>query len=316
MKKIHAIPAGFYTVFPEKDAADITELYSQKEALRTHLHEKGAILLRGFQLDDPEKFKTVAGMFTQDFMEDNGEHNPLSGTQGVFTPVTFSQKEKLLWHNENSFNQTWPLVIVFGAARVADKGGETPIADSRTVLSFIDDDIKNTFLEKGVMYVRTHGFGLGRSWQETYRVTDKATLELKLKKENVLFEWREDDKLITRQVRPAIIAHPITGELSWFTQAQHWHPYCLKPAVRASLLNLFSEDTLPRNCHFGDGSVISDEVMQHILNAYKQAEISFSWEQGDVMVLDNVLCAHARNPYEGERKLLVTMGEPRMFGVS
>ena len=37
------------------------------------------------------------------------------------------------------------------------------------------------------------------------------------------------------------------------------------------------------------------------LDAYEQAEISFPWEQGDVMVVDNVLYAHARNSYEGER---------------
>lgn len=313
MEKMKNSPEGLDTVFPENIATDITELFNQKAELRARLHEKGAILFRGFQVDEPEKFKTLASIFTHSLMEDNGEHNPLSGAQGVFTPVAFSPKEKLLWHNENSFNQTWPLVIIFGAAKVADRGGETPIVDSRKVLSLIDPDIKNEFLHKGVMYVRTHGFGLGRSWQETHRVTDKTVLESKLKKEGVFFEWRDEDKLITRQVRPAIIHHPITGEASWFTQAQHWHPYCLKPGLRASLLSLLSEDTLPRNCHFGDGSVISDDIMQHILDAYKQAEISFPWEQGDVMVLDNVLYAHARNPYEGERKLFVTMGGPTEF---
>ena len=114
-------------------------------------------------------------------------------------------------------------------------------------------------------------------------------------------------------MRPAIVQHPITGEESWFTQAQHWHPYCLKPGIRESLLSLLSEDTLPRNCHFGDGSKISDQVMQHILDTYEQAEVSFPWEKGDVMVVDNVLYAHARNPYQGERKLFVTMGEPAVF---
>ena len=54
-------------------------------------------------------------------------------------------------------------------------------------------------------------------------------------------------------------------------------------------------------------------MMQHILNAYKKVEISFPWETGDVMVLDNVLFAHARNPYSGKRKLFVTMGTSVSF---
>lgn len=306
-------PKEVDTIFPGAIAVDLNDLADQGDKLRARLHQNGVILFRGFQVDSAEKFKALATVFTNKLMDDNGEHNPLPGSHGIYTPVTYSAKEKLLWHNENSFNQTWPLMIMFGAAKVAEKGGETPIADSRKILTLIDKEIKDEFSRKGMMYVRTHGFGLGRSWQETHRVNNRVILETKLKKEGVAFEWVDDDKLITRQVRPAIIHHPITGEASWFTQAQHWHPYCLKPGVRESLLSFLSEDTLPRNCHFGDGSKISDDVMQHILDAYEQAEISFFWEQGDVMVVDNVLYAHARNPYEGERKLFVTMGEPAVF---
>jgi alpha-ketoglutarate-dependent taurine dioxygenase len=36
--------------------------------------------------------------------------------------------------------------------------------------------------------------------------------------------------------------------------------------------------------------------------------ISFRWERGDVLLLDNYLVAHGRNPYEGPRKILVAMG--------
>ena len=306
-------PAGIDTLIMGEFAPDLSALIAKKKDLQTRLCQQGALLFRGFQINTPEQFKRLATIFTNEFMDDNGEHIPLSGVDGVFTPVGFSANEKLLWHNENSFNQTWPLMIMFGAAKVAEIGGETPIADSRKVLDAIDPEVRKEFYQKGIMYVRTHGFGFGRTWQETYRVENQKALEIKLRHNNIQFEWYAKDQLVTKQIRSALIKHPITNEAAWFAQPQHWHPYCLKPEVRASLLSLFPEDRLPRNCYFGDGSIIPDTMMQHILNAYKKVEISFPWETGDVMVLDNVLFAHARNPYSGKRKLFVTMGTSVSF---
>jgi hypothetical protein len=36
--------------------------------------------------------------------------------------------------------------------------------------------------------------------------------------------------------------------------------------------------------------------------------VRFTWRQGDVVLLDNMLAAHARDPYEGPRKIVVAMG--------
>lgn len=35
----------------------------------------------------------------------------------------------------------------------------------------------------------------------------------------------------------------------------------------------------------------------------------FDWQRGDVVMLDNMLAAHARDPYEGPRKIVVAMGD-------
>jgi alpha-ketoglutarate-dependent taurine dioxygenase len=123
------------------------------------------------------------------------------------------------------------------------------------------------------------------------------------------FEWKDNNSLRTSCMRPAAIRHPATGEMSWFNQAQHWHVSCLDPATRQSMLALFSERDLPRNCYYGDGSPIEDAVMMEILDVYRSLEVSFPWAQGDILMLDNLLAAHARNQFAGERKLLVVMGD-------
>lgn len=119
--------------------------------------------------------------------------------------------------------------------------------------------------------------------------------------------------LRTSAVRPAVLRHPGTGQMSWFNQAQHWHLSCLGDQVRASMLATFGPQELPRTCTFGDGGAIPDDAMRHILGVYDELEVSFRWERGDVLMLDNILTAHARNPFRGERKLLVAMGDTIRF---
>jgi hypothetical protein len=84
---------------------------------------------------------------------------------------------------------------------------------------------------------------------------------------------------------------------------------CLEPDVRDSMLSLFSEQDLPRQVYYGDGSPIEDAVMQEISNVYWETAVSFTWQEGDILMLDNMLTAHARNPFKGERKIVVALAE-------
>jgi alpha-ketoglutarate-dependent taurine dioxygenase len=44
-----------------------------------------------------------------------------------------------------------------------------------------------------------------------------------------------------------------------------------------------------------------------ILDAIEKNTVSFPWRRGDLMVVDNRLVGHGRNPYSGDRRVLVTM---------
>jgi hypothetical protein len=76
------------------------------------------------------------------------------------------------------------------------------------------------------------------------------------------------------------------------------------------LVEELGEDGLPRNSYFGDGSPISSDILSAIREAYDAEALMFPWERDDALLLDNMLMAHSRSSFTGERKVIVGMAEP------
>ncbi|WP_375509327.1 TauD/TfdA family dioxygenase [uncultured Nostoc sp.] len=299
---------------PNIDYLDLADwIESSQNFIETNLLKYGAILFRGFNVDTAPAFERVCLTLCSDLFNENGEHPRKTVSGNVYTPVSYPADKKLLWHNENSFNYCWPRKILFGCLQPAQQGGETPIVDSRIVFQLIDPQIRERFIDKKVMYIRNYGDGLGLNWETVFQTSDRLEVEAACTNAGIDFEWKTGNRLRTRVVRPAVVKHPQTEEMSWFNQAQHWHPACLDSQTRESLLSMFKQEDLPRNCYYGDGSPIEDSVMQEICAVYQHSEVSFPWQSGDLLILDNLLTAHGRNSYVGERQLLVAMGEMAKF---
>ncbi|MBE9065563.1 TauD/TfdA family dioxygenase [Leptolyngbya cf. ectocarpi LEGE 11479] len=296
---------------PTSDDLDLVSWANDNQGLiESQLDTYGALLFRGFKLPSPTTMlEQFALTNCSDLFDDNGEHPREALGSKVYTPVFYPNDKKIFWHNENSFNRRSPMRIWFCCLQPSEQGGETPIVDSREVYNLIDPEIRSEFEQKQIKYIRNYNPQLGLSWQKIFQTTDKKEVEEKCKDNLMSFEWKEGDRLQTTCIRPSVVKHPRTGEKSWFNQAQHWHLYFLDPITREVFSSSFSEDELPRNCCYGDGSPIPDAVMEAVEKVYQKLEISFSWQKEDILMLDNILMAHARNPFVGERKLLVTMGK-------
>jgi len=298
-------------------AADDVDLIAWSENHRPIIDEMllrhGALLFRGFAISEAERFERFALNLCSDLFRENGEHPRQSVVGGVYTPVFYPPQLQLLWHNENSFNLQWPMKIMFACAKPAMTGGGTPVVDSRKVYAHVPANIRERFASKRIMYVRNYGAGLGLHWTDVFQTTSKEEVEAQCRRTGVEYEWKGGDRLRTHCVRPAVIRHPRSGDIVWFGQPQHWHVSCLDEQTRKSLQRTFAEGDWPRHCYYGDGSPISDEEMRAILQVYGELEERFTWARGDVLALDNLLMAHGREAYSGERKLFVAMGEMGSF---
>ncbi|QSJ14563.1 TauD/TfdA family dioxygenase [Nostoc sp. UHCC 0702] len=290
---------------------------NNQQFIKNELLKYTAILFRGFNVTSIEEFEQIIAAICGEALEYRYRASPRTQVAGrIYTSTDYPADQSIFPHNEHAYSPTFPLKIFFFCLTPPAQGGETPIGNCRQVFANIDPKIKERFIEKKVMYMRNFGDGFGLPWQTVFQSTEKAKVEEYCQKNGIDFEWKEGDKLRTRQVGPAIIKHPITGEMVWFNHATFFHVSTLETKIRNSLLSSFKEEDLPTNTYYGDGSVIEPQVLEHLRQAYQQQMVSFTWEKGDVLMLDNMLAIHARNPFVPPRKILVGMAEPYTSSVA
>jgi Taurine catabolism dioxygenase TauD, TfdA family len=85
------------------------------------------------------------------------------------------------------------------------------------------------------------------------------------------------------------------------------------PEMREALLRSMPIEDLPRHAYFGDGTPIPDEHMDVIRSAYEACTVRVPWQVDDVLLVDNMHVAHGRDPYTGDRKVLVAMSDVLSF---
>jgi hypothetical protein len=192
----------------------------------------------------------------------------------------------------------------------AARGGETSIADSRRILAALDPGLVAKFKRRRLRYIRNLSpvKGSGYSWQEAFETDDPAEAERGCARIGAQFEWQEGGVLRISQLRDATAFHPETGAEVWFNQADGFHPSALLPDVyQAALAETGSEDRFRLNVTFGDGEPIERAALDHIRAVLRAETIPHKWEAGDILVIDNMLTAHGRMPFEGPRKIALAM---------
>jgi alpha-ketoglutarate-dependent taurine dioxygenase len=284
---------------------------NNQEYLKGELAKHGAILFRNFAVNTPAKFEdfATAASASGELFDEYGDLPRDDPGLKVYHSTPYPADKSILFHNESSHMHRWPMKILFYCVKAADGKGATPIIDCRETYNALDPALVRRFAERKLMYVRNFIDGLDVSWQQFFQTTKKERVEEYCRQAGIAFEWKSERHLRTQQICSAVVKHPFTGEMLFFNQIQLHHTSCLDPDVHDSMLSMFSPEDLPRNVYYGDGTPIEDSVVTGISKLYEQLAVRFQWQAGDVILLDNMMIAHARDPFEGTRKILVAMAD-------
>lgn len=328
------------TVMPGrvKDAAGLTAwLKSESGWVQQQLRNHGALLFRGFKVNDAAAFEGLARGVDPELKKDYLGTSPRDAlTEYVFSASELPGFYPIPQHCEMTFTAHPPRRIFFWCAiEPKAPGGETPLVDFARVWAELDADVRQRFEQRGIRIIRNYSgpgakskdlFQLKR-WDEMFRTTDKDKVHAMARAEGFEPQWHENDRLsLTSRHKPAR-PHPDTGVPVWFNHAQVFHlstapaefkrifrkrpnPRSLGMWAFSALLVAWKRATLrpdeqAMHCTYEDGSEIPLADLEHARDLIWKNLVVYAWKQGDVVAIDNNRIGHGRLPYQGPRKVAV-----------
>lgn len=299
-------------------------LRSERASLRARLLEHGALLFRGWPVDDAQDFSAaIEALGTGASVSYIGGDSPRRKITGaVYTSTEAPPAVKIPLHNELSFVRDYPKHIYFFCDIAPPARGETILGDARRVYRALDPAVRERFIDKQLKYVSAYyGHSLlmdlvnslqpsHKSWRDVFETTRRDEVERLCREHDFEFEWHDANWIKISQTRPAAIVHPETGERVWFSQA---HLYDFNPRllgtwryVAAKLFYARPHTRLHEIFH-ADGTRVARADLYHIMDTLDASTVAFPWQRGDLLVLDNVLTMHGRATFEGPRRILAAM---------
>jgi alpha-ketoglutarate-dependent taurine dioxygenase len=280
-----------------------------RSALRGAFTEHGSLLVRGLGLSDAAEAETVFRQLGSLMTEREAFAPRRRYAEAVYSSSQWPPNQPMCMHHELSYALTVPSLMMFACFTAPTGGGATPLADSPTVLDALPHALVERFERAGWLLVRNYNEDIGASVADAFGTDDRGVVERYCRGNAIEFEWQPGGVLRTRQHRSAVVRHPLTGRRCWFNQIAFLNEWTIAPEVREYLVDVYGEDGLPFNTRFGNGDPIGADVVQVINEAYEANTVREQWQAGDLLLVDNVRTAHAREPFEGPREVVVAMAD-------
>ncbi|MGW8378395.1 TauD/TfdA family dioxygenase [Streptomyces sp. ODS28] len=270
------------------------------------LVEHGAVIFRNAGVGTVEEFDEAVSLLVDPSTQFGEESSPRTALSGkAFTSTEYPAAFPIQFHNEFSYRRHMPDCLVFACLEAPASGGSTPIADGRAMLQALPDEVVARF-EGGVRYARNF-CGLGVSWPDAFGTESRTDVDAYCAANGVEARWSELG-LHTTQDAPAIRTHPVSGERTWCNSVLNLNVRGTEPKEVHEALLATDPGMRPNDTFYADGSEVGPETIEALRGAYEQVAYRHPWSRGDVMIIDNALMSHARDPFTGSRRVVVGMG--------
>ncbi|HKA58094.1 MAG TPA: TauD/TfdA family dioxygenase [Gemmatimonadales bacterium] len=280
-----------------------------RNVLRAAVTEHGALLVRGLGLSDAAETEAVFRQLGSLMIEREAFAPRRRYDEDVYSASQWPPNQPMCMHHELSYAAQVPGLMLFACLVAPTRGGATPVADSLAVLDALPGELIERFERVGWLLVRNYNEDIGASVADAFGTDDQGVVERYCRAHAIEFEWLVGGVLRTRQRRSAVVRHPLTGRRCWFNQVAFLNEWTIAPEVRQYLVDVYGEDRLPFNTCFGDGAPIGEDVVQTINKVYDANTVREEWEVGDLLLVDNIRTAHAREPFEGPREVVVALAD-------
>ncbi len=280
-----------------------------RDALRAAVVEHGSLLVRGLRLRDVAGIEAVFRRLGSLMTENEAFAARRRYSDGLYSSSKWPPNQPMCMHHELSYLLEFPSLMLFACLIAPADRGATTVADSAAVLRGLPTELVERFEQVGWLLIRNYNEDIGASLAEAFGTDDRGAVESYCRAHAIAFEWRPDGALRTRQRRSAVVPHPINGRRCWFNQIAFLNEWTMDPEVREYLVDIYGEEGLPFNTRFGNGDPISTDIVQTINETYEAHTFCERWEAGDLLLVDNIRTAHARESFEGPREVVVAMAD-------
>jgi Taurine catabolism dioxygenase TauD, TfdA family len=271
----------------------------------------GAVLVEGLSVSTPASLADARDALGYNGVGGLERYAPTVDLGGdVYSAPEWGADREMCLHHEQAHRRILPRVLLMACAEAASAGGEMLIGDTRAVLEQLPAALTEHFRRAGWMLERNFRPYLGLPWTVAFGRSEPTELDRYAMSEGIELHWRTDNSLHTRQRRPAILRHPLSGDECWCNDVAFFSQWSVDDVERKLLLSSFGPAGIPFNTEFGDGTPLGAEQWQELIDAYESATIRVPLGEGDLLVIDNILMAHGRAPYTGHRQILVAAADP------
>lgn len=290
----------------------IKALQERDRTFTKKLARHGTLLFRGLPIHNAEDFSKFAHAFGYKPHEIIGivVDRPLLAPN--VAPANEAPKEVLIYnHNESPQVPHAPEYIFFYGHHAPKAGGESPISSSLELFNRAQQEIPEfiaNITEKGILSRVTYktekqyegGSTLRQAFgKEIVEGDDEDTKKRKIEAQIARYgrgkyttwEWTDDGLVLTHRL-PVIRTQPGTNLPSLFTGlASYWKRAQVDADARKNVTQQL----------YGDGSVIPEKYLAHLAKITDEIRVLHHWQDGDVLVYDNTIAQHGREPWQGEQ---------------